>query len=442
MLILVDEISTSGDEAAQVKVISEIGIVLNADGRTNIIVSALSPIYIHKLVSRVSNRAIQPVYISPLLDFRLGFNETKTMLDNCGAIKHAKSILTQRLLTRLPLFLSGRPRSIKNLVVEMNNGEFSFTQKEVSRCSLSSFAQKLYDADKGGTIANDEIKPVFDMAYSNEEYVIGTSSVLMSYFDSGNIVAVPGKSKRYFRVMIPFLKFISAIETASTTLSIYKSLDTSGKCTVDLLGPLLGKMDVSTVWETCIFLSVISHGRTNKKFDDIFGTAFSGVFANERGISSGLTYNTANDENERVKQVNTLLVASKGQAGYDGLAWVKSLNDDLFIYLRVKIQIDANKTLQSVITASILNIVNADLANPLDRIVIIFYLWEELSKPSQADILKELKLSASTPGYGRAFDYVTSFYDDNLYIVERSTMEDWLPPTLWPIPRMYREEDP
>jgi hypothetical protein len=54
---------------------------------------------------------------------------------------------------------------------------------------------------------------------------------------------------------------------------------------------------------------------------------------------------------------------------------------------------------------------------------------------------KTLAMEASdTNGYEVASDYVKNNLATHVYIVDRSTMEKWLSPTLWAIPRLCHEE--
>lgn len=51
VLILIDELSKAGSDATQNAIVSSIGSVLDEDGRTDIVVSALSPEYIENLIT-------------------------------------------------------------------------------------------------------------------------------------------------------------------------------------------------------------------------------------------------------------------------------------------------------------------------------------------------------------------------------------------------------
>ena len=71
MLILVDEISKSKDDK---EVMTQLGAVLDEFDDVNIVVSSLSPGYVEELVTG-SNRPVEFVILSPLLDAKLGSKE-------------------------------------------------------------------------------------------------------------------------------------------------------------------------------------------------------------------------------------------------------------------------------------------------------------------------------------------------------------------------------
>jgi hypothetical protein len=123
-LILVDEISKANDD---VKVMRDLGEILNKIDNCDIVVSSLSPQYINKLLTG-SQRNINYVILPPLLYSNLGKEECKYFYKKILQCAESKNIILnnvdefkKNLIENAYLLCSGHPRTIEGLVNYMNN---------------------------------------------------------------------------------------------------------------------------------------------------------------------------------------------------------------------------------------------------------------------------------------------------------------------------------
>eukprot|EP01039_Chlorochromonas_danica_P011577 gene11577-12967_t len=121
MLLLVDELSKAKDG---LKVMSEIGVILDGERTVDVLVSSLSPTYIVNLLTG-SQRPVEYVVLPPLIEEKLGRKETKIwatkVMKNIEKEKQKKQQqvvppFLSRMVSSVYLFASGHPRSIEKLL--------------------------------------------------------------------------------------------------------------------------------------------------------------------------------------------------------------------------------------------------------------------------------------------------------------------------------------
>ena len=123
MLIIMDELIKANNERTMqydATAMRELGTILNSDGRTDILVSSLSPTYIDTLMTG-SNRLIDYISLRPLPLDQLGMSEFKPFAEAMISdvereMKAPMNSFCKRLLLNTPTLASGHGRSVQLLI--------------------------------------------------------------------------------------------------------------------------------------------------------------------------------------------------------------------------------------------------------------------------------------------------------------------------------------
>lgn len=146
----VDEISKTMDTAIAEDIISQLGVVLNLEIHTDVLVSSLHPAYIKDLVTG-SNRAVNYLPIVPLKNEKLGKQlrpESEKFVNKVNDINGSGKKLNKfvkSLLRNMYILGSGHPRTLEHLMKGIVNGELLtwIEPRVIRKVSVYNFLKEL-----------------------------------------------------------------------------------------------------------------------------------------------------------------------------------------------------------------------------------------------------------------------------------------------------------
>ena len=491
-LILVDEISKANDD---VKVMRDLGEILNKIDNCDIVVSSLSPQYINKLLTG-SQRNINYVILPPLLYSNLGKEECKYFYKKILQCAESKNIILnnvdefkKNLIENAYLLCSGHPRTIEGLVNYMNNIDDLNIDKFISfikskRLQLSNmvfeYCNTLINNEERISIGSSSLIDYYD------EYPSKLSKILFSHpterssrneqfryeLDNNLVMIFKKVSPKSFLASVQAIKlldFISEDESfeykneveddklLSNGLILLNEIkkknvqDKNNKYTV-----------VSTWWKRFVDLTILGRSYRTCSIFDCFGIQndkLTSSILSKKNIWEISVVNVKNLKSTFATVFNntinnTLIIPIENQKGFDSCVVLHLADDDtkLIFYSQMKIgktsklrlKIVANTVFQTIKTHIEVNkeikndVLNSDI--DFENVHIVYYDWgadDASLKITKEDLLKEVEkknISNDDRIYLENTKKYIGIYFTNIHFVDYFQLKEWLNPTFLPFP--------
>ena len=457
MIILVDElrVSKNSDEVA-----SQIGSVLDKYGHVDVLVSSLSPEYIEKLFTG-SKRSIEYVVISPLLDAKLGYNETKKWAEKLinSTNKTVKiDEFKENVLRNIYLLFSGHPRSLERMVEIMNSGRIDSKvidnlskNKRTATSLLHLLVDELCEAAVQSNVGTVDLY---------ERYVLKTPPLFevgnvgfRDNLEEGRILIVEKKNTKYV-TGIPVISFLNKLQlkTFNDKDPSYENCRAANKLLKTLTRSQIS-LRPGTWWEKIVSFTIHSRHVGESDTDELLGVKSSRVIRDEeRKLDitesknrSNIITNMDNDQ---------LFIPFNHTAGFDALIVLHKSEDEgcqAFFYLQTKIAPSTTTPLPIVVAKMIRNSLNHYLGvnntilsidrkkddSVFDDFHMVLYQWglkdEEIRQQISQDIILDLLLK---PEDSIASQFVKSHWEQ-IHFVGIDTLRSWVNPTLLPLAKMF-----
>ena len=351
VLIMVDELKKADNSS---HVMSQLGVLLDKKGECDMLVSALSPEYIRKLLSG-SQRPVSYVILEPLLDSRLGKDEclvwANRLIDEVGADK--VDLYKQRLLRNTYLLFSGHPRALEFLCECLKEGRYDWSgvKDSLNEMGGTSLAELLYLLIK---LPYNFDAPVGCLTESTvENYVFRTPCTAVTedinfreLVEEGTVMIYKKGVGNEFTIGLQsrYILELAASESKSS-MPITRAANL-------LLGNLRSCSGAGTIWERMVAFTVVSRSYSLLKLSDVLGIQkfnFPGIswkkFCMNVVIppisikSQGLHLLLEEEDKAGGSPGSSLLFPSRPTAGFDAI--VRALDDLeeswVTVYLQIKV---------------------------------------------------------------------------------------------------------
>ena len=437
MLIIVDELIKANIEGAMTydaTAMRELGMILNSDGRSDILVSSLSPTYIDTLMTG-SNRLIDYIPLRPLPLDQLGMSEFKPFAEAMigdveRKMKAPINSFCKKLLLNTPALASGHGRSVQLLIQSIKQPikpmwrkiEYLLSTNDVmtvlsnlADLTFSKYINVPHRASERGLL----FLPLLLNVHNNLEFRMmleGNRGFIYKKDDDDS-----------FKIATTISGMLNTIRSISTVPDA--DLDAISLALKSLFDPLPD--EISEFWERCCDLTLVGRSivaienNRQRKFFPVFCSPLRGG-SFSRGdrvkLTDGLRVRImAPDEPIRF-EANTLVVpADKKQPGFDSIVFgiQGGNNRKVHAYNEVKITFPANETLLEIVASKLVSVLKfhfehvssvdqrtevesgeEDGDDELKSIFLNFYLYASSVNPmdvSSAELTKQLtKLKKSS----------------------------------------------
>ena len=475
MLILVDELAKatypfarlSSDKSNDKCVMGELSQILNIDGRTDVVVSSLSPTYIKDLLTD-SQRPIKYLVVRPLPVKQLGMKQfepfalamikkVECRLSAAGGKKKATVMneFCRRLILSIPVVASGHGRTVQFLIESLKSVEVDeiMEWKKVEDDLFEGNPYKLLQ-----TICSVRSLNYFDVPLSGVETEMILSTNL---YKANNYVFRNMLENRRCFVYEGKLDEFRIATTVSTFLELDKKIKTEK---ASVLGPLckamkilfdaktlLPNMSMSDLWERCCSLTHVAGSIEN------VGEAI-GWHAADIELDKTLAVEIVKSASRIQWKRNTLLVPIVyNQQGYDSMLSAIRKSDGKRVYMYGEYKISSPKNDLVTTFASTLMLVLEDHfkyratsarseADELRNIYVTLYVYgvedSDISQITMVNVIQKLHdLKQSTTDNAlveKTIRYCTDYYDDNTHVLTKDELHKWLIPSVIPIAELVQ----
>jgi hypothetical protein len=356
------------------------------------------------------------------------------------------------LLESTYLFASGHPRSIEFLVKKVfsndDNSSAHFNRiSELFSLKQKSYTEILYylaqEVSKICEVEGFSEFDFFDELVLNPTYfVVDGSEIFRTALEKGTIFAqrIEKDSNRIYSavracnlIVIMFGLGNSKKDwNESFRLKAFKYLF------LDIIN-----LKISDVWERCIDMTILSRSSLPNSLNDILGT--KNIISKFDTYILNLSRGNISDLEQMVD--GQYIRAPISHPGYVSRMTVSILT----IYIQVKIDKSSsiNKTESSIRANSIFHTISEHIKYHstvnLENVHIIFYEWGCIDEYGPAkiknDIISELdKLKMNSPTalseLAAVRTFIEEFGEENIHVVNRLKLENWLLPSFLPIAYM------
>lgn len=493
VLLVVDEISKANsieNPHHDKLVMSQIGVVLDSDGNTDVVVSSLSPKYIVDLLSG-SNRKIDYCVLLPLLDSHLVQKECQIWAREKMKLSTSRNDFLRRVLESTYILASGHPRTLEFMSEAMditdtsvacwNNVDEELVQHSVGPMTMIQLLGGVVESFL--KLSSIDVLTSFEMALSWSAIIPTEKNdfAFRELLENGSLFLIvdpkyPASDEFLCAMRISsFLKHINDFPIDNTWKFIGdRRSDTAVKAAVLLFGnefdifPLRDRnSDISVLWERAVALTIVTRSISGKKGFNIMGPQVGLLKSTQ---TSHLTVRLATKERYMRSIGNEELVMSPDNyRGFDGV--VSSFGR--MIYFNAKIGESSTKTSADSFSSATGYTLQSHLwlypGIPLSSFSMVFYAWIELTQAGNAELIIEIRenlkdwIHDQDKAYKSTFSYLKmqeplltevelkaktddfvlkmkSFVDDhcniNIHVMDKAALSVWLLPTMTPIPRL------
>ena len=486
-LFLVDEISKAGTEAAVV--MNQLGQVLNHFGIVDIIVSSLSPNFIHNLLTD-SQRPIQYVILQPMLVANLGRNECNKWADTIIQSSGNVHELVQNLLRNVYYLYSGNPRalsimkdnkfqSIKTLILDELKKRPLFKQFLFNNL-LNWLNIETYTPD---LTSDMNLLDMEKFVFSPNASFSSSDDLFRKFLEKGTVfVQSQLREVSQFTVAFPALSLLHWLTKCSGLRQYANPNCPCTRIAIDLLGCICMENNPAVWWERMVALTIAIRSSTITSFNGIFGYLSSTSDLNEWekwNVSTRLA-EMNEDLPSLVENKNVLTVFTDCRAGFDAHATLCYNKNRYHFYIQMKIQFPNMESLKGKRTRDgavkiAKQSVNYVLARGLvytllqhlwhynhladETVHYILYNWGDEGKThatpdgilehfvDMEDKIKEFVMKNKKKVVQDDHDYmkyvrsyITNHFS-NVHVVARPQLMKWLLPSLLPFPMLFSELD-
>lgn len=481
VLILVDEISKAGSEEVGKEVMKQIGVVLDDDGNTDVIVSSLSPNYVETLLSG-SNRDIEYCVLLPLLDVNLVGDICKLWKDRL--IKKYRQISNEdqfipRVLESMPLLASGHPRSIewvnRTKILDGDDNWKQTIRSLQSGANAASLIQSLTkdlndlsDFNRYGILKDPDL--CFNATLSWDLINPRNDSAARSLIETNGLFLIPDKPKdtnafRFAMRLGTFSNYLPSVARETKSPIVHAAFALFGSVFYDNIP------NISIWWERAVLLTIIS--RTMSGNLDIFGSLNGSLINMYRSTNCSYLSIRLSETQASLKQLieGELTSTPLNFQGADGIVILMGNA----IYLQMKIAKSKGKNRARVFFKAVRSILQTHFLLypniPLSKVSVVFYEWSYINDAEKETLVSDINkmfnewaqrdASENTNKFFRkndpsinddelenlvinflskidGFVINSSFCSTNVHFIDRSILNTWLLPTLAPIPRLVQ----
>lgn len=436
VLILVDEIDKATAKGNQV--LSELGVLLDLDRDAEVVVSAIDPDHVQSLLS-ASQRRISYAVLLPLSGDLIAA-ETKAWVASLSWDPNiTRNLFKMNLIKSVHLLTSGFPRAMQRLSEEMKAGTFPQPLDGAPKTMLVHLAEAVACATKYGALIDHE----------SLELIMGSRPIGIG--ESGG-----AEYRKLLKRNIAYVHSIEhqTIKIATTLFSLFQtSIFSSGqqdasteKYPIVHAGHLLfqGTNSISQYFERAIDWSIFSHGIYLLTPQNMFAVkeGLEGIqFSQQPRIASSkaaLTLNKNTSVEARFAafgalEKDSVNIPPEHNPGFDSAWRLESKETAEFVfYVQAKVSKPPRKPFISAVADAIRLTLryhsNYQQEIPLERVFMLFYLWDDVKNiPSREALLGEF--------VGRSCAFVEQHHA-NITILDRKDLATFLIPTLVHIPTL------
>jgi hypothetical protein len=449
----VDELSKANSNTQPEEdkaIMKEISILLDACGYCDVLVSALSPLYVDKLLTG-SNRAIKYVPMTALLDEKVGLVEMKRLANDLEKEAGVKvDEFKMNVVRNAFLLSSGFPRVAQEIVRNTRDGSTKIVEvlrdKNKSATSLLMDLRVILASAVKDLSIKDDAK-ILDCIFTSSWPRIDAD--FRKYLEDGSIYILSADGDMY-KTAVPALQFLTVVFSAAGV--DWDPRDELLVTARDLLS-LLHKRKASFWWERMVDLTIAARSRKSSDLQVVLGV--------DSKAPSPFTFNRKKIDfiTDIDAKRNVITVADDNQEGHDSRLTFASSSKR--IYVQSKIKKPANPFLTVVGKMIANNLMydydkyrsNANLAD----IGMVIYIWDDLSADDAVndstrgtivtaanECLKGFKktMNIEEDKYFQLSQLVEDYISSHLssvQVVEKRTLKTWLLPSLLPFPEILAD---
>jgi len=352
LLLIVDEISKAKIFKMDVEdelVMRQIGVVLDTDSNTDVLVSALSPQYINTLVSN-SNRGIEYCILHPLLDANVGKEACQVWAAEIMEGTKSRERFQYRVLESTHLLASGHPRTLQRVIEALKsksqiwNDVSQELRQSPTAASVLTLLGRSVDVISEYGLGNP--KRCFEMALSwtphspNEE----VEFEFRKFIENGSLFLISTPERLNFLCAMRLSSFLKELPLIASLDSKERSpaLQASVNLFRDFFAAkyeLAAPPNISTCWERAVALTIVTRSISANSGSNIFGSLRGSLIGCSKSTTNPqLTSRVALDE-ASMKNIKCgeVVMSPHNYRGFDAVVF----------YLRSMIYFDAKITLPS-----------------------------------------------------------------------------------------------